>query len=88
MNRSERFLRAGTFGQHLGLKARRRRSRVERRDSGSPPSFTTASSRGVEEHAAIFSQLLTCGTDIEVAFGIKCEVAAGEGSVRVLGLVD
>src|ERR1700729_1022073 len=39
------------------------------------------------ERAAIFSQLLTTGTDIEVAFGIECEVAAGEGSVRALGLV-
>src|SRR5277367_7098050 len=40
------------------------------------------------ESAARFSQLLTPGTDIEVAFGIECEVAAGESSVRALGLVD
>ena len=40
------------------------------------------------ERAAIFSQLLTSGTDIEVAFGIECEVAAGESSVRALGFVD
>ena len=38
--------------------------------------------------AARFSQLLTPGTDIEVAFSIECEVAAGESSVRALGLVD
>src|SRR6202046_5542960 len=40
------------------------------------------------ESAARFSQLHTSGTDIEVAFGIECEVAAGESSVRALGLVD
>src|ERR1700733_8559033 len=40
------------------------------------------------ESAARFSQLLTPGTDIEVAFSIECEVAAGERSVRALGLVD
>jgi hypothetical protein len=40
------------------------------------------------ESAARFSQLLTPGTDIEVAFSIECEVAAGESSVRALGLVD
>src|SRR5580704_10012820 len=40
------------------------------------------------ERAAIFSQLLTSGTDIEVAFGIEREVASGESSVRALGLVD
>src|ERR1700685_533983 len=39
------------------------------------------------ESAARFSQLLTAGTDIEVAFSIECEVAAGESSVRALGLV-
>src|ERR1700685_759710 len=40
------------------------------------------------ESEARFSQLLTPGTDIEVAFSIECEVAAGESSVRALGLVD
>src|SRR5277367_2274337 len=40
------------------------------------------------ESAAIFSQLLTSGTDIEVAFGIECEVAARESSVRALGFVN
>jgi hypothetical protein len=30
------------------------------------------------ERAAIFSQLLTSGTDIEVAFGIECEVGSRE----------
>src|SRR5450432_795503 len=40
------------------------------------------------ESAARFSQLLTPGTDIEVAFGIECEVAARESSVGALGFVD
>ena len=40
------------------------------------------------ERAVIFSQLLTSGTDIEVAFGIECEVGcARESSVRALGFV-
>src|ERR1700733_5521031 len=39
------------------------------------------------ERAAIFSQLLASGTDIEVALWIEGKVAAGEGSVRALGLV-
>src|ERR1700733_6351064 len=35
------------------------------------------------ESAARFSQLLTSGTDIEVSFGIECEVGGGESpSVR------
>src|SRR5271154_6333362 len=40
------------------------------------------------ESAARFSQLLTPGTDIEVAFSFECKVAAGESSVLALGLVD
>src|SRR3984957_5999225 len=40
------------------------------------------------ESAARFSQLLTPGTDIEVAFSIECEVAARERSIRALGFVD
>ena len=35
----------------------------------------------------IFLQLFTGGTDLEVALWIEGEVAAGEGSVRALGLV-
>ena len=35
-----------------------------------------------------FLNSLPPGQNIEVAFGIECEVAAGEGSVRALGFVD
>ena len=35
----------------------------------------------------IFLQLFASGTDIEVALWIEGEVAAGEGSVRALGLI-
>src|SRR3984885_12260209 len=40
------------------------------------------------ERTAIFPQLFAPGADIEVAFGIECEVAAGESSVRAPGFVD
>src|SRR5277367_4242560 len=40
------------------------------------------------ESAVVFLQLFAAGADIEVAFGIVSEVAAGEGSVRALGLID
>src|SRR5277367_6979613 len=40
------------------------------------------------ESAVVFPQLFAAGADIKVAFWIECEVAAGEGSVRALCLID
>ena len=39
------------------------------------------------ESAVVFPQLFATGADVKVAFWIECEVAAGEGSVRALGLI-
>src|SRR5579863_3827062 len=40
------------------------------------------------ESAVVFLELFAAGADIKVAFLIEGEVAAGEGSVRALCLVD
>jgi hypothetical protein len=69
-------LRPGTFGQHLDLSAQDSQSCL-RAKKIIVPSFVSPS-RGLEKARWYFFQFFAAGADIEVAFGIVGEVAAGK----------